>query len=156
MSKYILLFFIFITVQVSAQSTEVIDVAQLELKLSESKSKIQVFNFWATWCGPCIKELPYFEAAGAEMKDKIDVNLITVDFVEDIEKVNKFVARKDIKSNVFLIDNVDYNSWIDKVDPRWSGAIPATLIINSATGERRFVESELKEGELENLISELQ
>ena len=155
MSKFILFSLLFFSLHVSAQTTAVIDVPQLELKLSESSSKIQVFNFWATWCGPCIKELPYLEAAGQSMSDKIDVNLITVDFVEDIEKVNKFVARKDLKSNIFLIDNVDYNSWIDKVDPRWSGAIPATLIINSITGERRFVESELKEGQLENLINEL-
>ena len=89
------------------------------------------------------------------MIKEIDVNLITVDFIEDLAKVNKFVQRKDLKSNIFLINNVDYNSWIDKVDPRWSGAIPATLIINTSTGERRFVESVFKEGVLEILINEL-
>lgn len=155
MTKIFILISFVISLQVSAQSTEVIDVATLESKLSETTNKIQVFNFWATWCGPCIKELPYFESVQASMSDKIDVNLITVDFVEDLEKVNKFIARKGLKSNVYLIDNVDYNSWIDKVDTRWSGAIPATLIINPASGERKFVESELKEGELEKLIEEL-
>lgn len=155
MIKIFTLILFMVSAQVSAQSTEVIDVATLESKLSETTNKIQVFNFWATWCGPCIKELPYFESVQASMSDKIDVNLITVDFVQDLEKVNKFIARKGLKSNVYLIDNVDYNSWIDKVDTRWSGAIPATLIINPASGERKFVESELKEGELEKLIEEL-
>ncbi len=155
MIKFILSLFIIISYNLNAQTAQVIGVPQLEKLLSKKEEKLQVYNFWATWCGPCIKELPYFEAASTSMSADIQVNLITVDFVEDLEKVNKFIARKKLKSNVFLIDNVDYNSWIDKVDNRWSGAIPATLVINPSTGERRFVESELKEGELEKLINEL-
>lgn len=58
-------------------------------------------------------------------------------------------------SKVYLLDEIDGNTWIDKVEPSWSGAIPATLIINHATGEKAFVEHELKEGELEKLIEEI-
>ncbi len=155
MVKFIAVASILISFNLKAQKTEVIGVSGLEELIDTKGEKLQVFNFWATWCGPCIKELPYFEKVRSSMSDMVDINLITVDFVEDLEKVNKFVARKDLKSRILLIDNVDYNSWIDKVDNRWSGAIPATLIINPSSGERRFVESELKEGELEQLINEL-
>ena len=89
------------------------------------------------------------------MKDKINVNLISIDYVQEIEKVKKFVARKEIKSKVYLLDEIDGNTWIDKVEPSWSGAIPATLIINHDTGGKVFVEHELKEGELEKLIEDL-
>ncbi len=65
------------------------------------------------------------------------------------------MVRKNIQSDVLLLDDIDYNSWIDKVDKSWSGAIPATLIFNPRTGKRKFVEKELKEGELENLIATL-
>lgn len=156
MKFILLLFFTIAAFTTSAQEVKVIKVGELETIINSKSEKIQVINFWATWCGPCVKELPYFEKAGLELSDQIEVNLVTVDFVEDIEKVKKFVDRKELKSNIYLIDNIDYNSWIDKVDERWSGAIPATLIINPSSGERRFIESELEEGQLEKLIRELQ
>ena len=72
-----------------------------------------------------------------------------------VEKVNEFIARKNIRSEVLLLDEVDYNSWIDKVEKEWTGAIPATLVFDPNTGKRRFVEKELKPGELEELITSL-
>lgn len=138
-----------------AQSVEVIKFPGLDELLKTKSEKIEVINFWATWCGPCVKELPYFEQIAEDLKDQINVNLISIDYVQDLEKVNKFVERKEIKSKVYLLDEIDGNTWIDKVEPKWSGAIPATLIINHSTGERSFVERELKEGELEKMISEL-
>jgi thiol-disulfide isomerase/thioredoxin len=140
---------------VNAQAVEVIKVSKLESLISESTGKVQIFNFWATWCGPCVKEIPFFEATAQTMQEKINVNLISIDFVEELLKVEKFIERKEITSKVYLLDDVDYNSWIDKVDPSWSGAIPATLIVNPATGKRKFIEHELQEGELEKLINEL-
>ncbi|MEQ8926010.1 MAG: TlpA disulfide reductase family protein [Fulvivirga sp.] len=154
--KYLFILFILISSTFTfSQQVNVIEVDELVQLVNSEKEKVQVINFWATWCGPCIKELPFIEQVGESMKSKVDIQLVTVDFVEDLEKVEKFVERKQLKSNIYLINNVDYNSWIDKVDKRWSGAIPATVIVNPVTGERKFVEKELKEGELESLIEEL-
>lgn len=154
--KYLIIFSVlFFGFQSNAQEIKVIQVENLESLIHTNNEKIQIINFWATWCGPCVKELPYLESAGVKMSDVVDVHLVTVDFVEDLEKVKKFVERKQLKSNLYLIDNVDYNSWIDKVDKSWSGAIPATLILNPKSGKRKFLERELKEGELDSLINEL-
>ncbi len=155
LKSLILIAMIFGSIQIKAQEAKVLKFPELYQLLNAKSEKIQVFNFWATWCGPCIKELPYFEIARENMSDKIDVNLVSVDFVEELSKVNKFIARKNLKSNIYLIDDIDYNSWIDKVDTKWSGAIPATLILNTTTGERTFIEHELNEGELEEMINEL-
>ena len=134
---------------------EVIKYDGLEAIISAKNSGVQVINFWATWCGPCVKELPYFEEVNASMKDQINVNLVSLDFVDDVEKkVTPFVQKKGLKSKVYLLDEIDYNSWIDKVDPSWSGAIPATLIVDSHTGKRKFIEKELKPGELESMLKE--
>jgi thiol-disulfide isomerase/thioredoxin len=121
--------------------------------MTTKSNQIQVINFWATWCGPCIKELPLIEKIGQE-RDDVRVTLVSLDLDLDAnpEKVFKFVERKGIKSNVLILDEKDPNSWIDKIDKEWSGSLPATIVINTNTGKRTFVGKELKEGELEILI----
>lgn len=124
--------------------------------MARESDKIEVINFWATWCKPCVKELPYFQELQNTQPDKVNVTLISLDFVDVLnEKVIPFVEKRELTPQVLLLDEIDYNSWIDKVDPSWSGAIPATLIINHKTGQRRFLERELKTGELEQIIKQL-
>lgn len=78
--------------------------------------------------------------------------LISLDFVEDLEKVKAFIDKREITAKVNLLDETDYNSFIDKIDARWSGAIPATIIIKG--DKRAFIEKELAEGDLEKLIAD--
>jgi hypothetical protein len=72
------------------------------------------------------------------------------------EKVYRFLNRKKLKSRVVILDEEDSNTYIDKIEKSWSGALPATIIINPKTGQRKFVEKELHEGDLERLIEEVQ
>lgn len=132
---------------------EIVKLNKVQSLLTTKSDKIQIINFWATWCGPCVKELPLIEKIGQERSD-IRVTLVSLDLDLDAnpEKVYKFVERKGIKSNVLILDESDPNSWIDKIDKRWSGSLPATIVINTNTGKRAFVGKELKEGELETLI----
>jgi thiol-disulfide isomerase/thioredoxin len=128
----------------------------LEHLMTRDTDKIEVINFWATWCKPCIKELPYFQELQEELPDKVNVTLVSLDYAEVLnDRVIPFIKKRQLTTDVLLLDEIDYNSWIDKVDPSWSGAIPATLIINHQTGQRKFIESELEPGELEQFIEEL-
>lgn len=151
---YIIIVLIFVGSGLFAQKAEVIKYDQLNNIITQEGEKLTVINFWATWCGPCVKELPYFEEA-ASQNPNLNIYLVSLDFVEKLDRVNTFIEKKGIKSTVLLLDEMDYNAWIDKVDQSWSGAIPATLLINPATGERKFVEKELEKDELQKLISEL-
>ena len=138
-----------------AQQAEVIKFDRLRSLLEEKGEKVQVINFWATWCAPCVKELPLFEALTARNEPTIKVTLVSLDFADEIKKVNSFISRRKIRSEVLLLDEIDYNSWIDRVEETWGGAIPATLFINQRTGQRKFVDRELKDGELEEIIASL-
>ena len=134
------------------ERVEVIKIDGLQTLIMEEPNEIHVINFWATWCKPCVKELPQFVALATDHPE-ISISLVSLDFVEDLEKkVLPFLEKKNIDLRVLLMDEVDYNLWIDLVDPSWSGAIPATLIIESKTGRRIFLEKEFENDELEKEI----
>lgn len=111
-----------------------------------------VINFWATWCAPCIKELPYFEQLHKD-NPKVKVILVSLDSRKDLDKkLIPFVAKKQLTAEVILLSDKDYNAWLDKIDDSWSGAIPATLIIS---GKRKlFAEREFENfTELNNYVN---
>lgn len=141
----------------SAQTPSIVKLDQLQALINESSDQIRVINFWATWCAPCIKELPLFEKLNAQGDPGVKVTLVSMDLDLDPnpEKVYKFVQRRNLKSEVLLLDEQNPNSWIDKIEKAWSGALPATIVINQRTGQRKFIEKELHEGDLEKLIEQV-
>ena len=131
------------------ERVEVIQIEGLQSLITEDIAEIHIINFWATWCKPCVKELPQFVALAANHPE-IEISLVSLDFVENLgNKVLPFLDKKEIDLRVLLMDEMDYNLWIDLVDPSWSGAIPATLIIEPKTGRRIFLEKEFENDELE-------
>jgi hypothetical protein len=111
-----------------AQDVKVYKAAHLLQRIS-SPDTIFVVNFWATWCKPCVQELPVFDSITAKEYPRVKVMLVCLDFAEDIKtKVIPFLKRTKIRSECVLLDEVDGNAYIDHIDRSWTGAIPATLI----------------------------
>jgi len=135
----------------------VVGLSDLQTVIEGPGEAVRVINFWATWCAPCVKEMPLFEELNKSRRD-VEVTLVSLDMDMDpnADKVRKFVKEKEIKSQVLILDAGDPNEWIDKVDAGWSGALPATLVINSKTGKRVLIEKELHAGDLEALIAQVQ
>jgi len=134
----------------------VYDYEGLEPLLHKSSEKTYVLNFWATWCKPCVKELPDFEKIYADYKDKdVELVLISLDMPSMWKsKLEPFVDQHQLKGTVVILDDPKMNDWIPKVDPNWGGGIPATLIYNGEKREfyeRGFTYTELKE-ELEKFL----
>lgn len=156
MRKLLLILGFVLPASVFAQQAEIVKLKQLQDHINRETDNIKIINFWATWCAPCIKEMPLFEKIGAERKD-VEVTLVSLDL--DLnpkpETVYRFIDRKKIQSKVLILDEKDPNVWINQIEKGWSGAIPATIIINGKTGQRKFVEKELHEGDLEKLIAEI-
>jgi len=103
----------------------------LQNVLDKKNDTVYVVNFWATWCKPCVKELPFFEKINAEYTGQVKVILVSLDFADQINSdVIPFLEQRDIRSEVILLDESNPNDYIDKINPKWSGAIPATLVYN--------------------------
>ena len=113
---------------------EVVDFDGLYSKIDLSVDKTYVINFWATWCAPCVKELPHFEEVNNELKYKnTEVILVSLDFPSQIEsKLKPYLKKNKIKSKVILLDDSKMNTWVPKVSEQWDGGIPATLIVNAS------------------------
>lgn len=140
--KISFLLFLLFSIKGYNQNVKLLNINQLNERIKNGKDSTYVINFWATWCAPCIKELPHFEKLGAEHKsEKLAVLLVSLDFKSKLQSnVIPFVKRKNLKNEVFLLNESNPQEFIDRIDPSWSGSIPATLFIKN--DKRKFVESE--------------
>lgn len=169
---YILLFALFVVVSCQTEKKEKVDVAaekksketvrkseiatynyeSLKPLLEKNDDKTYVVNFWATWCAPCVKELPAFEKLQADYKaQNVEVLLVSLDFPTQVQShLIPFIKDKKLKSKVVLLDDPDQNTWIPKINEKWSGAIPATLIYNK--DKRSFYEQSFHFEQLEQEV----
>jgi thiol-disulfide isomerase/thioredoxin len=144
--------------EVSQKVTSVKSYSYNELKplLERNDGKTYVVNFWATWCAPCVKELPAFEKLNEEYAAKnVEVILVSLDFPKQVDKrLIPFINKNNLQSKVVLLNDVNEDVWIKAIDTTWSGAIPATLIYN--TKGRNFYEQsfdyEMLETELKTIL----
>ena len=138
----IALFFILTQTAFAQQPVVYEKFADFEKNVIKNDENVYVINFWATWCAPCVKELPYFEKLHQENK-KVKVILVSLDSRKDLEKkLIPFIQKKKISAEVILLSDKDYNSWLDKIDKSWSGSIPATLLIGG--NQKLFAEHEFE------------
>ena len=137
-------------------SIPVYDFEALEPLLYTNNDKIHIVNFWAMWCAPCVKELPIIQKY-AKNNPNVEVTLVSLDFPKGIEtKLKPFLKDKGIQLKVVLLDDPDSNTWIDKVNPNWSGSIPFTILFNNKTRsfhEREFENIEDLETEIHNTFN---
>jgi thiol-disulfide isomerase/thioredoxin len=134
---------------------EMLDFNEFEPWLYKETDSVYVINFWATWCAPCVREIPAFEEIHEKYgPEKVKVVLVSLDFPNQVDsRVLPFMERMNIQSKVILLDDPFSNRWIGRVSEEWSGAIPATVIYSK--DYRGFYEREFKFEELEDIIKPL-
>ena len=127
---------------------------EFEHHIRQQNDTTYVVNFWATWCKPCVAELPWFEQLIPAVKDQpVKVLLVSMDFPKQIKnKLIPFVKERHLEKSVVALADMDYNEWIDKVSTEWDGAIPFTLIYNKEKQQIKLGELDGYE-ELEELLA---
>ncbi len=156
MKKILLLSILALTgITTNAQRIPAYAADQLVKRIS-NKDTTYIVNFWASWCGPCVKELPEFDKLQKEYAGKpVKIILASFDFKDAYpEKLTTYVKRKNITPEVIWWSETDANLFIPKIDNNWSGGLPATLVVNARTGYHTFIERPITSEEIGKMVGE--
>lgn len=148
-------FFLFAGIT-SAQDAKKLSITELETYISESDTPL-IISFWATWCAPCLEEMPYLQEAAKKYADKgVSLVLISLDSEKAFPaKINEFIRKKGIKASIFWLNETNADYFCPRIDPEWSGAIPATLFVNNGLKRRNFFERQLSKEEIYEEVGKL-
>jgi thiol-disulfide isomerase/thioredoxin len=155
--KKLLFIFVFCSLGISWLSAQEVRLVKIEDVLEEMNKEddtTRVLNLWATWCAPCVHELPFFEEVYQETHANQKTKIILL-AVEDSEgKVKKLILAKGINATVWLLDEKYANEWISQIEEDWGGEIPVTRTQNNSLSKTLFHSGELSKEELLEMIKE--
>ena len=99
-----------------------------------------LINVWATWCMPCREEFPDLVKISNNFKDKIRVVGISVDDSEDLDsKVIPFIKNQKADFEIYLLKFVEPEDFINLLNKKWSGAIPATFVYDKKGNQEEML-----------------
>ena len=149
---FVLVCLLMLTIGVNSQSIPKWKIGNLVNYIKKSNSPV-IVNFWATFCKPCIEEIPYFHKMVKEYeKQGVKLLLVSLDMPEQFPKIRSFAVKRKYTAPIVWLDETDADYFCPKVDAAWSGAIPSSLFINNKTGYRKFIEDKVSK---ENLRKEI-
>jgi thiol-disulfide isomerase/thioredoxin len=121
---------------------------------SKKNDTTYIVNFWSTFCQPCIEEIPYLQSISKKYADKkvklILVSLDTKSFYP--QKLKTFLSNQKITAQVIWLNETNADVFCPAVDSKWSGAIPATIIVNNKKGHKQFYEEQFTPQQFEDAL----
>ena len=112
----------------------VVNFKQLQPLLEKENDTVYVVNFWATYCAPCVKEIPILSNWGEVPRQKLKILMVSLDRRASWSRTNPYIKKHSMQNQVILLDDVKFNDWIPLVDKEWTGAIPPRLSMAMASG----------------------
>lgn len=128
-----------------------VDAQGLHRAVRAQRGRVVVVNLWATWCEPCVKEFPDFVALARDRRD-VAVISVSIDDPGDRPAVLDFLKKQKPPFPVYMKADGNDEAFINGVDPKWSGAVPLTMIYDVSGKRIYFDEREVTRAELEKLL----
>jgi len=143
-------------IRIDAQEVRSVKITEIEKMISESRHPLLI-NFWATWCKPCVEELPsLIREVKAHAADSIELILVSLDDKENYPgKLRDFIRNRNYEGTFLWLDETNADYFCPVIDTSWSGAIPATLFLNKKNAYRKFVEAKLTDRTLQDILREM-
>ncbi|MBK6634564.1 MAG: redoxin domain-containing protein [Chitinophagaceae bacterium] len=141
---------------VSAQDIPKWKIEDVVRSYSAKNDTVYVVNFWATFCKPCIEEIPHFLRLAEKYKSqKVKLLLVSLDLPAYYPaKIVSFAKKNNYNTNIVWLNETNADHFCPMIDQKWSGAIPSTIIVNNSNGYRKFKEEEMSAVELERSLQE--
>ncbi len=126
-------------------------MADVVRSFSNTSDTVYVVNFWATFCKPCVGEIPGFiNMANKYAGQKVKLLLVSLDLPDYYPaKIKNFVKKNHFNTNIAWLSETNADVFCPMIDKKWSGAIPATIIVNGKTGYKKFFEDEMTAAQFE-------
>lgn len=145
--KLLLTILLLFHLSIQAQEIREMNIDEVESYI-QSRTEPAVINFWATWCAPCIEEMPWFNKMVGHRKD-VELIFISVDNEKAFpEKIREMINRKKIQATLIWLNETNADVFCPRIDKNWSGSIPATLMVNHKRNYRKFIEQQIAPPEL--------
>ncbi len=153
-----LLFILFLSsvLRLEAQDIRRVKIAELDQLIRQTEHPV-IVNFWATWCKPCVEELPsLIREMKAHKEDSLQLILVSLDDKETFSgKLKDFIRERNYEGRFLWLDETNADLFCPVIDTTWSGAIPATLFLNKKRNYRKFFESKLTDALLVQILKEM-
>jgi thiol-disulfide isomerase/thioredoxin len=156
MKIFLLIMLLFFSVVSHAQDVKAVKVTELSKTIKESTTPL-IVNFWATFCVPCIQEMPYFQEMARQYKSQnVSLLFVSLDLKEAYPtKVNAMAKKLQLTFPVVWLNETNADYFCPKIDTTWSGGMPSSLFVNNSTGYHKFFEDQLSKEKLDGVIKEM-
>ena len=152
MHKLLAIVFLLSAALLPERPVTVVNLKEYQNTAIRNNDTLYVVNFWATWCKPCVREMPYFETSNQKFKNqKVKFIFVSMNYAREAEQVKKFINEKQVQADVLLLNAGNPNGWIDAIDSTWSGSIPATIMYRK-NKKAFFYEGEFTQNQLDSVI----
>ena len=146
-------FLVLITI-VNGQKIAKLKIEDVVKSFSANNDTVYVVNFWATFCKPCNEEIPDFiRLTDKYKKQKVKLLLVSLDLPDYYPaKIAAFAKKNNFNTAIAWLNETNADIFCPMIDKKWSGAIPATIVVNNKSGYKKFVEDEMKPEAFEAII----
>ena len=111
-------------------SLDTIDERGVKELAKNDTQHLRLINVWATWCGPCVEELPELITINRMYrKRRFEMITISLDGVGNKDQALRFLKEKHVSATNYIFDSDDRDKLAEALDRKWPGPVPYTLLI---------------------------